>query len=68
MRKFIEFADRYTQYCYNTNHIIRVAWDVDTDIIQIETVGKAFNHYFEDADTAKFVYYNHIMSNLIEEV
>lgn len=66
--KFIEFADRYTQYCYNTSHIIQVAWDVGTDIIQIETVNKAFNHYFEDADTAKFVYYNHIMSNLVEEV
>ena len=66
--KFIEFADRYTQYCYNTSHIIQVAWDVDTDIIQIKTADKAFNHYFKDADTAEFVYYNHIMSNLIEEV
>lgn len=66
--KFIEFADRYSQYCYNTSHIIQVAWDINTDVIQIETINKAFNHYFEDAKTAKFVYYNHIMSNLVEEV
>ena len=66
--KFIEFADRDTKYCYNASHIIRVTWEEGFHIIQIETINKAFNHYFENADTAKFVYFNHIMSNLVEEV
>ena len=66
--KFIEFADRDSQYCYNANHVIRATWRINTHVIQIETVNKAFTHIFEDADTAKFVYYNHIMSNLVEEV
>ena len=66
--KFIEFADRDTQYCYNASHIIRVAWDEDSDVISIETVNKGFTHFFENPETAKFVYFNHIMSNLVEEV
>ena len=66
--KFIEFADRGSQYSYNASHIIRAAWNVDTNVIHIETINKAFTHIFEDSDTAKFVYYNHIMSNLVEEV
>ena len=66
--KFIEFADRDTKYCYNASHIIRVTWEEGFHIIQIETINKAFNHYFENPETAKFVYFNHIMGNLIEEV
>ena len=66
--KFIEFADRDTQYCYNASHIIRVAWDEDSDVISIETVNKGFTHFFASPATAKFVYYNHIMGNLVEEV
>lgn len=66
--KFIEFADRDTQYCYNASHIIQATWEVDSNVIRIETVNKAFAHFFKNADTAKFVYYNHIMSNLVEEV
>ena len=66
--KFIEFADRDTQYCYNASHIIRVSWDEGSDVIHIETINKAFTHIFESPETAKFVYFNHIMSNLVEEV
>ncbi len=66
--KFIEFADRDTQCCYNANHVILATWRVDTNVIHIETITKAYTHIFEDAKTAKFVYYNHIMGNLIEEV
>ena len=66
--KFIEFADRDTQYCYHASHIIRVAWEEGSNVIHIETVNKAFTHIFESPETAKFVYFNHIMGNLVEEV
>ena len=66
--KFIKFADLDTQCCYNANHVIRATWEVDTNVVHIETITKAYTHIFEDADTAKFVYYNHIMWNLIQEV
>ena len=65
--KFIEFADRDTQCCYNAKHVILATWRVGTNVIHIETTSKAYTHIFEDAQTAKFVYYNHIMGNLIEE-
>ena len=66
--KFIEFADRDTQCCYNASHIIRVTWEEGFHVIYIETTNKAFSHIFDDAKTAKFVYFNHIMGNLVEEV
>ena len=66
--KFIEFADRDTSYCYNASHILRVAWDEGSNVVQVETITKGFTHFFENSETAKFVYYNHIMSNLVEEV
>ena len=67
--KFIEFVDRDTQCCYNANHITLATWKIDTNVVHIETITKThYTHIFENADTAKFVYYNHIMGNLIEEV
>ena len=66
--KFIKFTDRDTQCCYNANHVILATWRVGTNVIHIETISKAYTHIFEDAQTAKFVYCNHIMGNLIEEV
>lgn len=66
--KFIEFADRDTKYCYNASHIIRATWEEASHVIYIETTNKAFAHFFENHETAKFVYFNHIMSNLVEEV
>ena len=66
--KFIEFADRDTKYCYNASHIIQVTWEEGSNVIRIETINKAFAHFFENHETAKFVYFNHIMSNLVEEV
>lgn len=66
--KFIEFADRDTQYCYNASHIIRATWEEGFNVIRIETVNKAFAHFFESPEAAKFVYFNHIMGNLVEEV
>lgn len=66
--KFIEFADIYSKCCYNASHIICVGWSENTNVIYIETINKGFTHYFEDAEVAKFVYFNHIMGNLVEEV
>ena len=66
--KFIEFADRSTQCCYNARHIVRATWSEGTSIIYIETINKGFTHYFDNAEVAKFVYFNHIMGNLVEEV
>lgn len=65
--KFVTFADKDTECCYNASHIIRVIWREGTNVIHIETVNKSFTHIFGDAYTAKFTYHNNIMRNLIQE-
>ena len=65
--KFIEFTDINSHHCYNASHIIRVAWEEGPNTIHIETINKGFTHIFDYVEAAN-VYFNHIMSNLVEEV
>lgn len=65
--KFIKFADRDTECCYNASHIIRATWEENTQVIHIETVNKSFTHIFCNPDAAKFAYHNHITRILTQE-
>lgn len=65
--KFITFADRDTECCYNASHIVRVSWEESSNVIHIDTVDKGYTHIFGDDYAAKFTYHNHILRVLKED-